>query len=153
LDFNEQILGDQGTLIITLGKGMYYREQVAKVSTGNGKENWWAGATVTNQPAQEGVPIFIEQGAASQLGFMDREMRYAKHWLASMGIYNYEEPHDPWWSELHNFLLSVRDGKPIIAPFALGKADAQGVIYGNRAVETGQKVYWPGAEPQAKSKV
>ena len=52
----------------------------------------------------------------SQLGFMDREMRYAKHWLASMGIYNYEEPHDPWWSELHNFLLSVRDGKPIIAP-------------------------------------
>ena len=26
LDFNEQIMGDQGTLIITLGKGMYYRE-------------------------------------------------------------------------------------------------------------------------------
>jgi len=26
--------------------------------------------------------------------------------------------------------------------------DAQGVIYGNRSVETGQRVYWPGAEPQ-----
>ena len=104
LEFNEQIMGDQGTLIITLGKGMYYREQVAKVSAGTGKENWWAGATVTNQAAQEGIPIFPEQGAMSQLGFMDREMRYAKHWLASMGIYNYEEPHDPWWSELHNFL-------------------------------------------------
>ena len=89
---------------------MYYRETVAKVSTGNGKENWWAGATVTNPAAQEGIPIFPEQGATNQLGFMDREMRYAKHWLASMGIYNYEEPHDPWWSELHNFLLSVRDG-------------------------------------------
>ena len=37
-----------GSLIITLGKGMYYRETVAKVSPGNGKENWWAGATVAN---------------------------------------------------------------------------------------------------------
>ena len=150
LDFNEQILGDQGSLIITIGKGMYYREQVAKVSSGNGKENWWAGATVSNASAQEGIPIFPEQGAMSQLGFMDREMRYARHWLASMGIYNYEEPHDPWWSELHNFLLSARDGKPIIAPFEIGVGDAQGVIYGNRSVETGQKVYWPGNEPATK---
>ena len=98
--------------------------------------------------AQAGIPIFPEKGAMTDLGFMDREMRYAKHWLASMGIYTYEEPHDPWWSEMHNFLLSVREGKPIIAPFALGKADAQGVIYGNRAMETGERVYWPGAEPQ-----
>ena len=45
-------MGDQGTLIITLGKGMYYREEVAKVSTGKGKENWWAGATVNNQAAE-----------------------------------------------------------------------------------------------------
>jgi predicted dehydrogenase len=151
LDFDETIMGDQGTLVITLGKGLYYREQVAKVSTGAGKENWWAGATVTNQAPQVGIPIFPEQGATSQLTFMDREVRYAKHWLASMGIYQYEEPHDPWWSELHNFLLSVREGQPIIAPFALGVSDAQGVIYGNRAAETGQRVYWPGAEPQKET--
>ena len=151
LSFSEQIIGDQGTLEITLGKGMYYREPVAKVSPGNGKENWWAGATVSNQAAQAGIPIFPEQGVMGQLGFMDREMRYAKHWLASMGIYQYEEPHDPWWSELHNFLLSVRDGKPIIAPFSIGVGDAQGVIYGNRSVETGQRVYWPGSEPQKET--
>ena len=83
---------------------------------------------------------------------MDREMRYAKHWLASMGIYNYEEPHDPWWSELHNFLLSVRDGKPIIAPFAIGKADAQGVIYGNRSVETGREFTGPGRSRRKQTK-
>ncbi len=151
-DFSEQIMGDRGTINITVGKGMFYREQVAKVSTGNGKENWWAGATVSNQAAQAGIPIFPEKGAMTDLGFMDREMRYAKHWLASMGIYTYEEPHDPWWSEMHNFLLSVRDGKPIMAPYALGKADALGVIYGNRAVETGERVYWPGAEPQKQTK-
>jgi predicted dehydrogenase len=145
-DFGEQIMGDQGTLVITLGKGLYFREPVAKVSSGNGKENWWAGATVSNAAAQVGIPIFPEKGATSELNFMDREMRYAKHWLASMGIYNYEEPHDPWWSELNNFMMSVREGKPIIAPFELGKADAQGVIYGNRAVETGERIYWPGAK-------
>ena len=151
LDFDEQILGDRGSLIITLGRGMYYREAVAKVSTGNGKENWWAGATVANQAPQVGIPIFPDPTAPGQLGFMDREMRYAKQWLASMGIYNYEEPHDPYWSELHNFLLSVRDGKPIIAPFSIGMADAQAVIYGNRSVDTGQRVYWPGAEPQKET--
>jgi predicted dehydrogenase len=148
LEFNEQIMGDRGTLIITLGKGMYYREPVAKVSAGKAKEEWWAGATVTSAPPQQGIPIFPEQATTGELGFMDREVRYAKRWLASMGIYDYEEPNDPWWSELHNFMLSVRESKPIIAPLAIGVADAQGVIYGNRAVETGQRVYWPGREPQ-----
>ena len=152
LDFDEQILGDQGSLIITVGKGMYFREQVAKVAPANGKENWWAGATVANASAQQGIPIFPERGTTGEIGFVDREVRYAKHWLASMGIYSYEEPRDPWWSELQNFLLSVRDGKPIIAPFEIGMSDAQGVIYGNRSVETGQRVYWPGKEPQTETK-
>jgi len=146
-EYDEQIMGDRGTLIITLGKGMYYHEAVAKVSSGTGKENWWAGATVTRLAPQEGVPIFPERGANGGLGFVDREVRYAKHWLASMGIYSYEEPHDPWWTEMYNFMLSVRDGKPVIAPLEIGVADALGVIYGNRAVETGQKVFWPKAQP------
>ncbi len=151
LDFSEQIMGDRGTLIISaLQKCMYYREDVPKVTTGNSKENWWAGATVTNAAPQEGIAVFPDPVAASQQGFMDREVTYAKHWLASMGIYNYEEPHDPYWSELRNFLLSVRDAKPVIAPFELGMLDAQGVIYGNRSIETGQRVYWPGKEPDAK---
>jgi predicted dehydrogenase len=145
--FEEHIIGDQGTLTITLGKGIYYREPVAKVSTPGAKENWWAGATVSDQAAADGIPIFPEHGAMADLGLVDREMRYAKHWLASMGIYKYEEPHDPWWSELQNFMVSIRDNKPAIVPYEIGLADAQGVIYGNRAIETGQKVFWPTAEP------
>ena len=145
--FQEEIMGDQGTLVITLGKGIYYREPVTKVSQPGAKENWWAGATVSEQAAQAGIPIFPEHGTLGDLGFVDREMRYAKHWLASMGIYEYEEPHDPWWSEMHNFMVSVRDRKPVIVPFQLGVGDAQGVIYGNRAVETGQKIFWPQAQP------
>jgi predicted dehydrogenase len=142
-EFDEQIMGDQGTLIITIGKGMYFREPVAKVSTGGAKENWWAGATVGKAATQEGIPIFPERGANGELGFVDREIRYAKRWLASMGIFKYEEEHDPWWSEMSNFMASIRDGKPVIAPLEIGVSDAQGVIYGNRAVETGQRVFWP----------
>jgi predicted dehydrogenase len=140
--FQEQIMGDQGTLEITIGKGMYYRENVAKTSTGAAKENWWAGATVSEQAAQKGIPIFPEKGNGPQ-GFLDREWTYAKRWLASMGIYEYEEPHDPWWSEMTNYFASIREGKPVAAPLELGAADALAVIYGNRAVDTGQKVFWP----------
>lgn len=146
LGCNEQILGDQGTLIITLGKGMYYHEAVHKVTTGPAKENWWAGATVTQQAEQKGIPIFPEQ-ISGQEGFMDRELTYAKRWLASMGIYEYEEPHNPYWSELSNYMASIRDGKPIICPLETGMGDARGVIYGNRSIEIGgQRVYWPKKE-------
>ncbi len=58
--FEEEIMGDQGTLVITLGKGMFYRERVAKVSKAGLKESWWAGATVANAAKQEGIPIFPE---------------------------------------------------------------------------------------------
>jgi predicted dehydrogenase len=143
LQFEEEIMGDQGTLVTTLGKGMFYRERVAKVSNAGLKENWWAGATVSSAAKQEGIPIFPESAANQETGFVDREYLYAKRWLASMGIYKYEEPHDPWWSELSNFMATIREGKPVIAPLEIGVADAQGVIYGNRAVETGQKVFWP----------
>jgi predicted dehydrogenase len=141
-DFNEQIMGDRGTLEITIGKGMYYREQVAKVSTGPSKENWWAGATVTSRAAQKGIPIFPEQVRGEE-GFLDRELDYGKRWLASMGIYDYHEPHDPTWTQLENFFASIREGKPVVAPLEVGIADALGVIYANRAIDAGQKVPWP----------
>ena len=140
--FDEQIMGDQGTLIITIGKGLYYREKVAKATTNTGKETWWAGATVTEEAQQKGFPIFPEKGNGPE-GFLDRELKYAKRWLASMGIYEYEEPHDPWYSEMVNYLASIREGKPIAAPLEIGVNDALGVIYGNRAVDTGQKIFWP----------
>jgi predicted dehydrogenase len=140
--FDEQIMGDQGTLIITIGKGLYYREKVAKATTNAGKETWWAGATVTEEAQQKGIPIFPEKGNGPE-GFLDRELKYAKRWLASMGIYEYEEPHDPWYSEMVNYLASVREGKPVAAPLEIGVSDALGVIYGNRAVDTGQKIFWP----------
>ena len=140
--FQEQIMGDQGTLEITVGKGLYYREKVAKTSTDGEKEAWWAGATVGEEAAQKGIPIFPETVGRDE-GFVDRELRHAKRWLASMGIYEYEEPHDPWWSEMKDLFASIRENKPVAATLDIGVADALGVIYGNRAIDTGQKVFWP----------
>jgi len=140
--YDEQIMGDQGTLVITVGKGMYFRENVAKVSKGAPQEGWWAGATVSEEATQKGIPIFPENAAAGE-GFLDREVKYAKRWMASMGIYEYEEPHDPWYSEMVNLFASIREGKRVAAPLEVGEADALGVIYANRAIDTGQKVFWP----------
>ncbi|TAM83842.1 MAG: Gfo/Idh/MocA family oxidoreductase [Acidobacteria bacterium] len=143
LGFDEQIMGDHGTLIITIGKGMYYREAAAKATNGKTKENWWAGATVTEQALEKGIPLFPEQAQSAPQGFLDREVLYAKRWLASMGIYEYEEPHEPYWMELSNFMASIRDGKPNACGIDIGMADARAVIYGNRTVDTGAPVYWP----------
>ncbi len=144
--FDEQIMGDHGTLIITVGKGMYYREAVAKVSAGPGKEDWWAGATVAQEAVQKGIPIFPEAAPQGEQGFLDREFLHARRWLASMGIYEYEEAHEPRWSELSNFMASIRDGKPIACPLEIGMADARAVIYGNRAIDTGTRIFWPKKE-------
>ena len=60
-----------------------------------------------------------------------------------MGIYEYEEPHNPLYSEMSNFLSSIRDGKTVPSSLDLGLASARAVIYANRAIDTGQKVFWP----------
>ena len=140
--FDEQIIGDQGTIVIATGKGMYYHERAPKVSSGFLKEKFQAGATVIAADTLKGVPIFPERISPSD-PFVDREVKYARRWLASMGIYEYEEPHDPWYSELVNFFASIRDGKPIAAPLDLGISAARGAIYANRSIDTGQKVVWP----------
>jgi predicted dehydrogenase len=140
--FEEQILGDQGTLIISKGKGLYFREKLPKVSSGASKEKWNVGATVIAATSEKGVPIFPERITDTE-PFLDREVKYAKRWLASMGIYEYEEPHDPWYSEMANFFVSIREGKPVSAPLELGISVAQGVIYANRAIDTGLRVFWP----------
>jgi predicted dehydrogenase len=143
-DFNEQIMGDRGTIEITLGKGLYFREAVAKVSPAGAKEDWWAGATVTDLAKQQGVPIFAETAPASE-GFVAREKRYARDWMVEHGITEYKAPNDAWYEELVNYVASVRDGRPVICGLEHGVSDARGVIYGNRAIDTGQKVLWPKA--------
>ena len=140
-EFVEQIMGDQGTLEITLGHAKYYREPVVRGSSARPQEVWQAGATVTAQAEQKGVRLFPKETAARSSS-SKWSAEYVAKWLGSMGI-EFNEPHNPYWSELSNFLASIRDGKPIACPLETGVADARAVIYGNRAIDTGQKVVWP----------
>ncbi len=136
------IIGDQGTLDVNDARGIYFREPVAKVSVLPAKENWWAGATVAQRATQKGIAIFPEKETNNN-GFVDRELRYAKRWLASTGIYDYGEPYDPYWGELVNFFASVRVGTHVIAPREVGTRNALAVIYANRAIDKGLRVFWP----------
>lgn len=140
-DFNEQIMGDRGTIEITLGKGLFYTEHVPKVSQADAKENWWAGATVTELAEQRGLPIFPEPIPPNE-GFFAREQRFAREWVVRHG-YQTIPANDAWYEELTNFIASVRDGKPVACGLEHGIADARGVIYGNHAIDTGRKVSWP----------
>ena len=141
-EFSEQIMGDSATLEITIGRGLYYREPAKKTSTGASHENWWAGATISEHAVQQGFPIFPEKGGVPE-GFLDRELVYAKRFLAAHGVYDYREPNDPWYEEMVNYFASIREGKPVAAGLEIGAADSLGVIYANRAIETGTKVFWP----------
>jgi predicted dehydrogenase len=105
-DFNEQIMGDRGTIEITLGKGLFYTEHVAKVSQGATKESWWAGATVTELAKQQGLLIFPETVPPNE-GFFAREHRYAGEWLMRRGYTTIPE-NDAWYEELTNFIASAR---------------------------------------------
>lgn len=150
----EQIMGDQGTLELGLdgpsGKGMYWREPKAKVSQAGAKEQWWAGATVTAEAQQKGVPVFPEPMSADQ-SFVDKEMGYAKRWLAGKGWYDVREPRDPVYNELEHFLLCVRDGLKPVADVHVGASDAECVIYSNRAMDEDRRVYWPAYEQKPES--
>jgi len=140
-DFCEQIMGDRGTIEITLGKGLFYTERAPKVSPGASKESWWAGATVTEMAQQQGFPIYPEN-IPSDEGFLAREQRYAREWLIRHG-HKTLPVNDAWYEELTNFVASLRDSKPVACGLEHGIADARAVIYGNRAIDTGQKVLWP----------
>jgi hypothetical protein len=121
---------------------MYYREHAPKVTSGQAEEDWFAGATVAEKATQQGFPIFPIKGAGAGAS-ADSDAKYMQEWLASMGVTEFEELHDPRWYELRNLMASIHEGKPIAAPLDIGAADARGVIYGNRAIDTGQRVFWP----------
>ncbi len=151
----EQIMGDAGTIELGLdgpsGNGMFWREPAAakKKTTAASKEQWWAGATVSAEAAQKGIPVFPDEITAQQ-SFVEREMGFAKRWLAKKGWYEVVEPRDPVFVELEHFLLCVRDGLKPEADVNVGAADAEMVIYSNRAMEENRRVFWPGQEAKSE---
>ena len=126
-EFYEEIMGDQGTMEITLqgqsGKGTFWLEPKAKVSPAGIREQWWAGATVINEARQKtGLPVLPEEIRPGQV---------------------FIEPKDPVGVQLEHFFLCVRNGSKPLADVNIGLADAQAVIYSNRAMDENRRVFWP----------
>jgi predicted dehydrogenase len=152
LDFSEVIMGDEGTIEITLGnnnpKATFYPETLApdsprrKVKKADTKEqNWWAGATAKSGSTR-GIPIYTGPTTQEQ-GFVAKEVDYAKKWLISMGVLEMERERNPLALEEESFFECVREGKKPAANINVGAADSRAVIYANRAMDLNQKVFWP----------
>jgi predicted dehydrogenase len=137
LDFSETILGTQGSLDITLGWGMWFREaSVPKVGlAGAAKENWIAGATIGRPGVPQGVPLFLPEQAPPALR---DQVQSARRWFASQGVELPEEEPDPVAAELEEFLACARDGRRPKADVEIGLADSTAVILTNVAMERRQ---------------
>ena len=147
----EIIMGTDGAIEITLipyGDGMWFRDPM-KVRMGEQKkkdeEEWVAGATVADTLEQgEGLPIVpgIKDLDSPDVGFIEKEMEFAKRWLYQKGIMVPSEDQDPEYKELERFLLDVRDGGRPNADIEVGLQDSIAVMLSQKCMEEERKVHF-----------
>ena len=147
----EIIMGTDGSIEITLipyGDGMWFRDPM-KVRMGEQKkgaeEEWVAGATVADTLEQgEGLPIVpgIKDLDSPNVGFVEKEIEFAKRWLYQKGIMVPSEDKDPEYKELERFLLDVRDGGRPNADIEVGLQDSIAVMLSQKCMEEERKVHF-----------
>ena len=156
-EFSEHILGDGGTMELTLmgpsGTGTFWVEPKAKATAAAGKtkEQWWAGATVSASAAQTGFPIFPDE-ITDSTPFLDRERGFARRWMAQHGWYEVTEPKNPVGTQFEHFFMCIREGKQPLSDITVGAADAETVIYANQAMDEDRRVFWPKYRDTAQKK-
>lgn len=154
LEFSETILGDRGTIEITLGRNdpraTFYPQKLARGAPTAGESSsipkeldWMAGATILQKA--KGVPITSEPPTESQ-GFVAREVEHARRWLVELGVIEVERERNPIQAEDEHFFECIRQGRKPLADLDVGTADSRAVIYANRAMDRKERVVWP--EPE-----
>ena len=144
----EVIMGTDGAIEITLipgGEGMWFRDPMKEKmgEQSETQEAWTAGATVADMLEQgEGLPIIpgIQDLESSNIGFIEKEMEYARRWLYTKGIMVPTEDKDPEYKELESFLLDVRDGGKPKADIEVGLQDSIAVMLANYCMDEERKV-------------
>ncbi|MDA1314329.1 MAG: Gfo/Idh/MocA family oxidoreductase [Acidobacteria bacterium] len=146
----EVILGTDGAIEITLipgGEGMWFRDPMSE-KMGDQKEaqqTWVAGATVADMVGQgEGLPIIpgAQDLSSGDVGFIEKEVQFAKRWLYNKGIMVPEEDKDPEYKELESFLIDVRDGGTPKSDIEVGLNDSIAVMLANHCMDEERKVYF-----------
>ena len=148
----ETILGTDGSIELTLipyGDGMLYpdvmkvkMEDQAREQKETSGENWVAGATVALDTAEQGdgFPIDPEAIDPAQVGFIEKELFFAKTWAYQKGILRPSETVDPEYAELSSFLKDVASGSRPRADIEVGLQDSIAVILANLAMDEQRKV-------------
>jgi predicted dehydrogenase len=152
-EFGECIMGTEGTIEITVGTdnepaiGLWFLEpKKAQVTPAAGKKEAaaMAGATLASTGAgSRGLPIILDKDQVSANdSFLQREMKFARRWLASKGVMALEEDKNPVNAEIEGFFDSVRNGTRPKADLEVGLADSIAVILSNLAMDEGRRVYF-----------
>jgi len=148
----EIIMGTDGAIEITLiptGEGMWFidpmKQHMGEQKDGGG-ETWKAGATVATDTLEQGdgLPLIpgIKDLNSPDVGFIEKEMEYAKRWMYQKGILRPEEDVDPEYAELESFLRDVRDGGTPAANVEVGLQDSVAVMLSNLSMDEERKVYF-----------
>lgn len=145
----EIIMGTDGAIEITLipyGDGMWFRDPM-KVRMGEPKketeEEWVAGATVADTLEQgDGLPIVpsLRDLNSPDIGFVEKEIEFAKRWLYQKGIMVPSEDRDPEYKELERFLSDVQNGGHPNADIEVGLQDSISVMLAQKCMEEERKV-------------
>jgi predicted dehydrogenase len=148
----ETILGTKGAIEMTLipyGDGMFYPDamKVTMESQAAEKpptENWVAGSTVGTDTAEqgEGFPIDPESVNPNEVGFIEKELFFAKTWAYRKGIMRPEETVDPEYAELSSFLSDVASGNRPRSDINVGLQDSVAVMLANLAMDEERKVFF-----------
>jgi predicted dehydrogenase len=168
-EMGECIMGTEGCIEITVGNGestlptaLWYREpataKVVPASSGPAPKAK-AGASYVAGGAQKGFPLAMALEPIPKVTdpFFDRELGFAKNWLAQKGVLTSDEDRNPVETELESFFNDCkRNGHPL-ADMEVGLADAIGVMMSNVAMDENRRAYFseidkmgrnPGPEPQ-----
>lgn len=151
--FGELIMGTEGTIEITVGTddepaiGLWYTEpKKAEVTPAGAKKEApaVAGATLASTGAgSRALPIILAKDQVTQNdSFLQREMKFARRWLAAKGVMALEEDKNPVNAEIEGYFESIRTGVKPKADVEVGLADSTTVILSNLAMDEGRRVYF-----------
>ena len=144
----EVIMGTDGAIEITLipdGEGMWFRDPMKEKmgDQAETQEAWIAGATVADMLEQgDGLPIIpgIKDLESNDVGFIEKEVEFAKRWLYTKGIMVPTEDKNPEYKELESFLIDVRDGGTPKSDIEVGLQDSIAVMLANYCMDEERKV-------------
>src|SRR5947207_5795422 len=151
--FGEVIMGTEGTIEITVGTddepaiGLWFTEpRKAEVTSAKGKKEppAVAGATLASTGAgSRALPIILAKDQVTENdSFLQKEMKFARRWLATKGVMALEEDKNPVNAEIEGYFESVRTGVRPRADLEVGLADSAAVILSNLAMDEDRRVYF-----------